>query len=92
MLAMVLGQGAMALNRHRDQLLAWIAGAVVLGVITFLPGEVKLRVEAAYALSSLTVALALTLVLFLRTPRPGRAPDAAPGATTPAAACTGDAH
>ena len=26
MLAMVLGQGAMALSRHRDQLLSWLAG------------------------------------------------------------------
>ena len=27
MLAMVLGQGAMALARHRDQLLSWLAGS-----------------------------------------------------------------
>src|ERR1019366_6391050 len=71
MLAMVLGQGAMALNRHRDQLLAWAAGAVVLGFITFLPGEVRLRVEAAYAVSSLTVALALAPVAVPRRAGPG---------------------
>ena len=74
MLAMVLGQGAMALSRHRDQLLAWLAGAVVLAVITLGPGAARLRVEAAYALSSLAVACALALVLFLRTrgqPGPG---------------------
>jgi O-antigen/teichoic acid export membrane protein len=87
MLAMVLGQGAMALNRHRDQLLAWAAGAVVLGFITFLPGEVRLRVEAAYAVSSLTVALALALVLFLRAPGPG---GAVSGGTAPAASLTGE--
>jgi O-antigen/teichoic acid export membrane protein len=79
MLALVLGQGAMALARHRDQLLAWAAGAVVLAVITFLPGAVRLRVEAAYALSSLTVALALALMLFLRMTRPQAAPAAAEG-------------
>jgi O-antigen/teichoic acid export membrane protein len=90
MLAMVLGQGAMALSRHRDQLLCWIAGAVVLWVITFLPGEVRLRVEAAYALSSLTVALALALVLVLRAPRPGATAVAGPGQTVPAASLTGD--
>jgi O-antigen/teichoic acid export membrane protein len=70
MLAMVLGQGAMALSRHRDQLLAWLAGAVVLTVITLGPGAARLRVEAAYAVSSLAVACALALVLFLRTRRP----------------------
>jgi O-antigen/teichoic acid export membrane protein len=91
MLAMVLGQGAMAVSRHRDQLLAWAAGAVVLAVITFLPGEVKFRVEAAYALSSLTVALALGFVVLLRVPRPG-GPDPEPGAgqTAPAASLTGE--
>jgi hypothetical protein len=77
----------MALNRHRDQLLAWAAGAVVLGFITFLPGEVRLRVEAAYAVSSLTVALALALVLFLRAPGPG---GAVSGGTAPAASLTGE--
>ncbi len=69
MLAMVLGQGAMALSRHRDQLLAWVAGTVVLIVITLAPGEVKLRVEAAYSLSSLTVAVALALLLRAHRPR-----------------------
>ena len=69
MLAMVLGQGAMALSHHRDQLFAWIAGAVVLAAITAVPGEVRLRVEIAYAVSSLTVAVMLALVLFVRAAR-----------------------
>ena len=34
MLALVLGQGAMALARHRDQLLSWLAGVAVLTAIT----------------------------------------------------------
>jgi O-antigen/teichoic acid export membrane protein len=72
MLAMVLGQGAMAMSRHRDQLLAWLAGTVVLVAVTLGPGDVRLRVEVAYALSSLTVAAALALVLSLRTRRPGQ--------------------
>jgi O-antigen/teichoic acid export membrane protein len=67
MLAMVLGQGAMALSHHRDLLFAWIAGTVVLAAVTAVPGEVRLRVEIAYAVSSLTVALTLALVLFART-------------------------
>jgi O-antigen/teichoic acid export membrane protein len=81
MLAMVLGQGAMALSRHRDQLLAWLAGAIVLVAITLAPGNVTVRVVAAYTLSSLTVALALALVLFVRTPRVGRVPATLPEAT-----------
>jgi O-antigen/teichoic acid export membrane protein len=92
MLAMVLGQGAMALSRHRDQLLAWVAGAVVLAVITLAPGQVTLRVVAAYTLSSLTVAVALALAAFLRAPRPGGAYPAAGGGTVPAASLTGDAR
>ena len=69
MLALVLGQGAMALSHHRDQLFAWIAGAVVLAAITAVPGDVRLRVEIAYAVSSLTVAVTLGLVLFVRAAR-----------------------
>jgi O-antigen/teichoic acid export membrane protein len=90
MLAMVLGQGAMAVSRHRDQLLAWTAGALVLALITFLPGEVKLRVEAAYALSSLTVALTLGAVVWLRAPRPRIPSPAASGGGQPAASLTGE--
>jgi O-antigen/teichoic acid export membrane protein len=66
LLAMVLGQGAMALSRHRDQLLAWLAGTAVLMVITLGPGDVLLRVEVAYAVGSLTVAGVLALVLSRR--------------------------
>jgi O-antigen/teichoic acid export membrane protein len=92
MLAMVLGQGAMALSRHRDQLAAWLAGAVVLVVITLAPGNVTVRVVAAYTLSSLTVALGLALVLFLRTPGPGGAPAPRPGATRQDPSYTGKAQ
>lgn len=75
MLAMVLGQAAMAVSRHRDQLLAWLAGTAVLAAVTLGPGDVRLRVEVAYALSSLTVAAALALVLSVRSRalRPARA-------------------
>jgi O-antigen/teichoic acid export membrane protein len=69
MLAMVLGQGAMAMSRHREQLFAWIVGTVVLVAITVVPGEVKLRVEGAYSLSSLTVALVLAILLRMHRPR-----------------------
>ena len=71
MLAMVLGQSAMALSRHRDQLLGWMTGVLVLVAITLGPGEVTRRVEVGYALSSLTVAVVLALVVFFRTSRPG---------------------
>ena len=71
MIAMVLGQAAMAISRHRDQLFAWIAGAAVLAVITLSPGDVTFRVVAAYALSSLTVSLVLAVMLLVRIPRLG---------------------
>src|SRR6266702_1736895 len=63
MLAMVLGQGAMALSRHRDQLLSWLAGAAVLAVITTAPGEVTMRVVTAYGAGCATVAVVLAVVL-----------------------------
>ena len=72
MLALVLGQGAMALTRHRDQLLAWLAGVTVLAVITLAPGEVTTRVVAAYAAGCATVAAALAIVLLRRAPKPAR--------------------
>ena len=87
MLAMVLGQGAMALSKHRAQLFAWIAGTVVLILVTVLPGDVTLRVEAAYALSSLTVALVLALVLLRAKVRADR--SAAAALEVPAATYTG---
>jgi O-antigen/teichoic acid export membrane protein len=75
MLAMVLGQIAMAWSRHRDQLLGWLAGCAVLVAITLGPGPVSRRVEVAFALSSLSVAVTLALVLSLRA---SRRPAAAP--------------
>jgi O-antigen/teichoic acid export membrane protein len=59
LLAQVLGQGVLALGRHRDQTLAWLGGTLALVVVTLLPGAVKLRVEGGYAVGSLVVALIL---------------------------------
>ncbi len=70
MLALVLGQGALALSRHRDQLLSWVCGVAMLAVVTALPGEVAARVVTAYALGSGTVAAALAVVLIRHAPRP----------------------
>lgn len=66
MLALVLGQGLLALGFHRDQTLAWVFGTAILVVVTLVPGEVKLRVEAAYALGSLAVAALLAAALVAR--------------------------
>jgi O-antigen/teichoic acid export membrane protein len=63
MLAMVLGQGTMALSRHRDQLLSWLAGIAVLALVTTAPGAVTMRVVTAYAASCATVAVMLAIVL-----------------------------
>jgi len=72
MLAMVLGQGAMALSRHRDQLLSWVAGVAVLVVVTTGPGQVTTRVVTAYAAGCATVALVLAIVLLRHSPATGQ--------------------
>ncbi len=61
--AMVLGQGVLALNRHRDQSLAWIFGMVVLVAVTLIPGGVTQRVELGYTAGSLAVVVALVVAL-----------------------------
>jgi O-antigen/teichoic acid export membrane protein len=65
MLAMVIGQALMAVDRHRQQMFAWLLGTVVLVAVTLLPGAVVTRIEVAYALGSLATA-ACMLVMFLR--------------------------
>jgi O-antigen/teichoic acid export membrane protein len=81
LLAQVLGQGAMARNRHQDQALAWICGTVALVGVTLVPGDVRLRVEAGYAIGSLVVALVLAATLVLRSPGgDGRSTEPAPAA------------
>jgi O-antigen/teichoic acid export membrane protein len=72
MLAMVLGQGAMALSRHREQLLSWLAGFAVLAVVTTAPSEVTVRVVAAYAAGCATVAVVLAIVLVRHSPLTGQ--------------------
>jgi O-antigen/teichoic acid export membrane protein len=71
MLALVLGQGVLALGRHRDQMLAWLAGVAVLTAITLAPGPVTLRVVIAYAAGSAAVVLAMAAVLMARWPARG---------------------
>ncbi|MFE3204112.1 lipopolysaccharide biosynthesis protein [Embleya sp. NPDC055664] len=63
MLAMVLGQGVMAMNRHRAQLVAWIGGTAVLVAITCLPGDIRVRVEIAFAAATAATALLMALML-----------------------------
>jgi O-antigen/teichoic acid export membrane protein len=70
-LALVLGQGVLALARHRDQMLAWLAGVAVLATVTLAPGPVILRVVTAYAAGSAAVALAMAAVLIMRWPGSG---------------------
>lgn len=69
LLAQVLGQAAMALGHHRDQTLAWLGGTVALAAVTALPMEVKLRVEWAYTVGSVVVALILAGAVIHRTNR-----------------------
>ncbi|WP_412539840.1 polysaccharide biosynthesis protein [Longispora sp. K20-0274] len=70
MLALVLGQGALSLHRHRDQALTWALGLLVLAGVTLGPGDVRLRVEAAYVAGSAVVAVILAVLLWrIRTAR-----------------------
>jgi O-antigen/teichoic acid export membrane protein len=63
LLALVLGQGAQAQSRHAGQVLAWLAGAVVLAAVTLGPGTALTRVTVAFAAGSVTVVLVLAAVL-----------------------------
>lgn len=68
MLAMVLGQALMAMNRHRSQLLGWLVGTVALLGVTAIPGDTALRVELAYFFGTLATSATL-LAALLRTTR-----------------------
>jgi O-antigen/teichoic acid export membrane protein len=70
LLALVLGQGVLALGRHRQQTLAWLVGTAVLVAVTVVPGDLSLRIGAAYAAGS--IAVAALLLLFLTLGRDGR--------------------
>ncbi len=59
LLALVLGQGVLALGRHERQTIGWVVGTAALIGVTLLPGDVSLRVGAAYAVGSAVVALVL---------------------------------
>jgi O-antigen/teichoic acid export membrane protein len=70
LLALVLGQAALALARHHAQLLSWLIGVAVLAAVTLAPGQVIHRVVIGYAAGSAVVALVLAVAAV-----PGRAVD-----------------
>ncbi|GIH13961.1 lipopolysaccharide biosynthesis protein [Rugosimonospora africana] len=90
LLAQVLGQAAMALGHHRDQTLAWLGGTVALAAVTALPMDVKLRVEWAYTVGSIVVALILVGTVIHRTNRQSAADRAAHVTGRPAGAAGPD--
>ncbi|MEU8541657.1 hypothetical protein AB0C52_17015 [Streptomyces sp. NPDC048717] len=63
LLAMVLGQALLTSGAARQQLLAWIAGTVVLLAVTLSPLELRSRVEIAYTLGALVVVTTMTLIV-----------------------------
>jgi O-antigen/teichoic acid export membrane protein len=65
LISLILGQAAISLHRHKEQMYAWVAGAVALAVITAIPGDVRLRVEWAYAGATWVVAGGLAAAVFL---------------------------
>ncbi|MGW0361992.1 hypothetical protein [Streptomyces sp. NPDC002990] len=94
MFAMVLGQALMVFKRHNLQLLCWAVGTAVLMGITFMPGEVAVRVIVAYALGSVATVLAMLTALRLNFPRAAAAGTEGPGhtgvASRPVAGAVGD--
>ena len=69
MIALVLGQALMALDRHRVQLTSWALGTVVLVGVTAVPGDTATRVEAAYFLGTAFTAgfILVNLILISKT-------------------------
>ncbi|MET9321088.1 hypothetical protein ABZX75_13020 [Streptomyces sp. NPDC003038] len=94
MFAMVLGQALMVFKRHNLQLLCWAVGTAVLAGITFMPGEVAMRVIVAYALGSVATVLAMLTALRLNFPGAAAAATEGPGhtgaASRPVAGAVGD--
>lgn len=79
LLAQVLGQGVLAIGRHRDQAMAWLAGTLALALVTAVPGAAKARVEWAYLAGTVVTAGILALMVTRRAPR------ATPAGALPAA-------
>jgi hypothetical protein len=64
MLAMVVGQALVAMDRHRSQLVGWLSGTAVLVGVTCVHGSVAVRVEVAYFLGSLVAALVMLALVW----------------------------
>jgi O-antigen/teichoic acid export membrane protein len=73
--AMVLGQGILAINRHRDQAIAWVVGTVALVLATAVPVGVAKRVELGFVAGSLVTAALLYTALRRHVPRTMPVPD-----------------
>jgi O-antigen/teichoic acid export membrane protein len=77
MIALVLGQAVLARGWHGVQAMGWLVGTLVLLAITFGPGEVRTRVELAYAIGSAAVVPVL-LPFAWRPHRGGATPEPTP--------------
>jgi O-antigen/teichoic acid export membrane protein len=55
MAAIVVGQAVIARGRHAVQAVGWLVGTIVLIAVTLGPGDVRTRVEVAFAVGSLSV-------------------------------------
>ncbi|GAA1801675.1 lipopolysaccharide biosynthesis protein [Planosporangium flavigriseum] len=55
MVASVVGPAVVARGRHAAQTLGWLVGTAVLVAITLGPGDIRLRVELAFAIGSFAV-------------------------------------
>jgi O-antigen/teichoic acid export membrane protein len=82
MIATVLGQAVVARGWHAGQAVGWLVGTVVLVAVTLGPGDVRLRVELAFAIGSLAVIPVVVPFAWRR----GHSPDPPPTDPLPLAA------
>lgn len=83
LLALIISQGQLAMNRQLSQGAAWALGAAVFTGLALLHGPVVSRLEASYAGGCWTVAVALTAIMAYRLRRwPATVPAAVPATET----------
>jgi O-antigen/teichoic acid export membrane protein len=63
MVALALAQGLIALQHHRDTVLAWLIGVVVFAGVTLVHGAPLLRVERGFLAGSLTALVTMQALL-----------------------------
>ena len=72
MFATVLGQAVVARGWHAGQAVGWLVGTIALVAVTLGPGDVRIRVELAFAIGSLAVIPVVLPFAWRRGPLPAQ--------------------